>query len=354
MYHYPKNLLIELDVFNKEHFELIDLRYDKDNSVLPTPAFTKKHVWMMYKRNQKLQREVPGYFISSIFMSNYNIFKLVKALDHHAISIYACEDGWYSNEGTHEKEGASTGKVIDSSGEGDLPQNTFHSQYNMKFNVDKGYRIVHYIQQTGVAQTTSKEVQVEKQPRVVEFYTISQLLYNLTRVSNSYTLKIKDSIQIDYQFTYTDNGYKAKLSRIEQNNEKYRRAISLERQPNGYFLFTENNEEIRTNCTLQLVHREALAMFTACNWVLSGISSTELYKKGTDVEIISIDSLYDIDIKSKDNRKQSGGTQANSKCSIRYDGKVYIVHKNKEGDKYIIKKKERVFLKLIRGKYRYV
>lgn len=209
IYYYPLHMLKEFDIFRE--FAVVDRRNVKKNQTLPSIPQCKRHVIMMYKYNQPLNIDINNgnYGISAIYMLNYNIFKLKHALNNHAICIYQCDDNkWYSNELTNTTDvGAVTGELTNFSlsSDSDIIQSKFHEKFNLKFNIHKGCRIVHYIKYDPIHQTTSYNI---RQPqKTIKFVSLTQLLFYMMKATNEYIIEIQN-IKFAYNYKINDDGYK--------------------------------------------------------------------------------------------------------------------------------------------------
>lgn len=357
VYYYPKNIFSEFEIF-KDHFQVIDLRKKSNNSILPANEPIKKHLLVMYKYNQRKIVEMPGYYLSSIFMLNYNMFKLRNTFSNHAICIYKCKNKWFSNEFQNNViEGSQTGEIELEKIENDIPQSCFHKKYNFKFNITRGCRIFHYVKQPSIISATTNEsfreqsiLNIEKD---ITCYSISYVLSSLMKITKkfniTFTLSNDNTYTFDYYLELNPQGYIHYINNEGPNREyKY---IKVERGVDGYsFDFTEfiTNEPttINTTCINRLLHKEAIAMAVISNKVTENINNTI-----KNVKLNEVNSIYNINFLPFPNKTFIGGKY---KKQIIYNDNIYKIRKDSLRKKYIISGKKRIYLSSIKGNYIYM
>lgn len=360
VYYYPINIFKDFDVFNnknKNMFHVIDRRKIKNNQTAPTIPKDKKHVFVMYKYNQPINMNISGYGVSAIYMLNYNMFKLKNAFNNHAICIYHCpDDQWYTNELSNEVSyGAETGKLdkFDLSSQADIPQSNFHKRFNLKFNIHKGCRIVHYVIQDNVTKTTNSKIQSHDS---IQFFSLTQLLVEMMRKTTEYKILI-NAVIFEYKYEIDCNGYKHTLKvRKTEKTDTYFFKVS---RSNLTFRIEEYVNRVTEPINMADLDRilvaERLSLIGMCNKAIHEFGLDPSNHTNDKSTVITVETpnpnMVTLEDKRKAVRQYNGGGKS---TTIVYKNKTYKVRKDADTKlKYIIRKNQRLYLSSIRGKYRY-
>lgn len=360
VYYYPINMFRDFDIFKAQNiFAVYDRRGIKRNQTAPALPTDKKHLFMMYKYNQPLNVNIGGYGISSIYMLNYNMFKLKSMFNNHAICIYQCQDGgWYTNElDNNVHYGTETGKLNEFtlSNTNDISPTCFHKKFNLKFNIHKGCRIVHYVKQLPPsAATTHLKFTDPPTTITVEFYSLAQFLLNMMRKTNEYEVII-ESVNFHYKYTITDDGYEHTLE-VTKGTKKETFYFKVSRFNLTFKIEEYVNRETKPVNLADLdriLMAENLSLIGMCNHAITNFCLDRINHKKISTNI-QIKTPYTQKVKFTltDQRRfiQCGGKDS----AIIYKNKSFKIRLDTETkQKYIIKNKERIYLSSIRGKYKY-